>query len=89
MNEDLEEAIKKQSLQRMNWHLTAQELEQVPVDILRTMYKDLLDNSIPKEVVLDKKKQKEIIKQCGVATSDDLIHLNGEIFALQELLEGK
>lgn len=100
MNKELEEAIKTcneiikenkgtiKILQRTLKSETEEEYLQEQTKAIETVL-NYIDNSIPKEVIKEKKRDKELMKQCGLETSDDLIHLNGEIFALQELLEGK
>lgn len=45
------------------------------------------EDYIQKSIIQDKIRKNNLLLMQGVATIDDRIHLNGEIFALQELLE--
>jgi len=44
------------------------------------------ENYIPKEAIREKKRERELQRKMGIATSEDRIHLDGEIFAYEELL---
>ncbi len=57
-----------------NWRIKASNKE-----ILKRGY-------IPKEAIIEKIKELELQRETGVETFDDGIHINGEIFALKELL---
>lgn len=87
MNEELKKA--KEILKYFITEYDEEEVSYRQVEQAIETVLNYIDNSISKEVIEKKKRDKELMKQCGLETSDDLIHLNGEIFALQELLEGK
>ena len=51
---ELEKSVKKQTENTIEYYKNLDNIEQVPIDILRAMYKDLLENSIPKKKIEDK-----------------------------------
>ena len=81
---ELEKSVKRQVKNTMEYYKVLDNLEEVPIDILRAMYKDLLENSIPKKKIEDKiKEYDESIKWNN---ADDHYYA---IKILQELLEDK
>lgn len=79
---ELEKSVKRQVKDTMEYYKVLDNLEEVPVDILRVMYKDLLENSIPKKKIEDKIEELK---------TDNKYYMYGEsgikYQVLQELLE--
>ena len=60
----LEKSVERQTKNTVEYYKNLDNLEEVPIDILRLMYIDLLQNSIPKQKIEDKIKElKDKIKQ--------------------------
>ena len=92
----LEKSVERQTKNTVEYYKNLDNLEEVPIDILRLMYIDLLQNSIPKQKIEDKIKElKENISYLSKFkdwkekdyTNEDIIE--NIIQTLQELLESE
>lgn len=95
---ELEKSVKRQVKDTMEYYKVLDNLEEVPIDILRVMYKDLLENSIPKEKIENMKNKYEkradelylrfiASKRLNADIRDEGLSCDKVAEVLQELLE--
>lgn len=94
----LEKSVERQTKNTIEYYKNLDNIEEIPIDILRTMYKDLLqelqENSIPKKKIEDilKDTQEEyelLLEHQSGKESNRTKYLRGKIHLAQELLEDK
>ena len=87
---ELEKSVKRQVKDTMEYYKVLDNLEEVPIDILRVMYKDLLENSIPKKKIEDKIKElKNKIKQIEKELKNNPDPVNSKFYSFDDYFEWK
>ncbi len=84
-----EKSVERQTKNTIEYYKNLDNIEEAPIDILRAMYKDLLQNSIPKKKIEDKIKDIEKLRLNKKDYYKNDYFINCEIRLLQELLEDK